>query len=169
MSPDLEDDNTKHQVENLREALNGDDKPLIATLQQLNDTSGVRHKIEEAVKSDKYTSGAAVPGDINLRLNARKNSNQLDSLNMGNVKEQDEIDNEKGKPVIKPFWKAELPIWNENSDHVHPYFWIRHRLPTEEKPMFLRQPTAIETLLSIPIWKKLRHDFMRNYIASKKN
>lgn len=172
VSPDSKNDksNVKDEVENIREAINGDDELPVATLQQLNDTLGVRQKLKEAIERRTYAKGSAVADDIDVQLRAKKDDDKFESLNIAAVEQEEEALIEKQKPVDTST-KKELPnrrlyeinpglaeLVNPTNGRLPPYPWIGLRWH-EEKPLVLKGPT-IYSVLKLPIFK-LRHDFAR--------
>lgn len=182
MSPDLNNDTShvKAEVENIRDAINGNDKIPIATFLQLHDTSDARTKIKDAVGHGTYAKGTPVPGDINVRLHANKEDSLLGILNVGVVPQAESVDIGKSEADENADTSMKKDLSNPNDpDEVHPIEkerepigigWIKHRLHMKEnhqKPLVLRDPT-INTVLQLPLWFKLRRGFMRNVFSSRR-
>lgn len=167
MSPDSKNDTSsqaKKEVDSIREAINGEIP--VPTFLQLQDASNVRSKIQDAVSQGKYAQGEPVPADINIRLDAKKEDPldvvKLEAEQTGNVEESEEND------VVDTSTKKDLsnpPSRSQGNFKLNEWMrpWHKH-----VKPLVLRDPD-IHTALRLPIWSKLRRDFVANIFASMRN
>lgn len=169
MSPDSKNETIKDEVEDIREAINGDDKIPIATFIQLRDTLDARSKIKDAVSQGKYAKGTPVPEDINVQLNAKKDEEGLLSfLNVADIpqEETDAVGESEDDESAEMSTKKDLS--NPSGPDVLPFNWITYRLSSGEehrRPIVMKKPT-INTFLQFPLWFKLRRGFVRNLFAS---
>ncbi len=120
----------------------------------------------------KYAQGAAVPEDINVRLNAKKDETSggpsVLNLAIADPKETNVDGESKGIEDVDST-KKELST-DPKPKFVRPDGWVEHRRAMRAKhikPLFLKDPN-IHTILKLPIWFKLRRGFVTNFFASRK-
>lgn len=181
VSPDTqnEESKAKDQVEDIREAINGEATIAIATAEQLQNTSDVRKKVNEAVQDHTYANGRPVPADINVKLNARKeDEDPVVALIVGNGSHKEMIaeTNEKSEERVEASVKRVLSNPSEDSashqddsknqpENVDTP-WKRHH-PNQ---IFLKTPSFSKTFsdITFPILRTLKQDFVGKFFSVPK-